>query len=327
MQQSAMITASERSLRWLASMRLTQVLLGMLGIATLVSYFARGVDTLAVGVPLGLLVANLVAAVLTNAVFRRQPALMAFHLALVAIVALLGLSQLYALNGRFELTEGVAYDGSMMAGSRGPLAAPLVDASFVHEGFTIEYGPGLRRGNTHNPVHWLDERGVERRAVIGDHKPLALGPYRFYTTGNKGFAPLFEWRSEGAAPERGAVHLPSYPLHESGQIRQWRPAGSSSALTVELQLPPRLLDYEKAFVLGRPARHSVVVRAGDAQAELQPGESAALAGGVVRYLGLRTWMGYRVTYDVLSPWLLAAALVAVASLCWHFVAKFRRRPW
>src|SRR5512137_1612656 len=123
MQQSAMITAGERSLRWLASMRLTQVLLGMLGLATLLSYFARGVDTLAVGVPLGLLVANLVAAVLTNAVFRRQPALMAFHLALVAIVALLGLSQLYALNGRFELTEGVAYDGALMAGTRGPLAA------------------------------------------------------------------------------------------------------------------------------------------------------------------------------------------------------------
>jgi cytochrome c biogenesis protein len=71
----------------------------------------------------------------------------------------------------------------------------------------------------------------------------------------------------------------------------------------------------------------ILVRVDGAEAEMQPGESVRLAGGTLRYVGLRTWMGYRVTYDQTSTWLLAAALVAVAALLWHYVAKFRRRPW
>ena len=148
MQQSTLIVAASRSLRWLASMRLTQLLLAMLGLATLLSYMARGVDSLALGVPMALLVANLAAAVLTNDSFRRQPALLAFHLALVTITALLAVGQLTAVNGRFELTEGVPYDGTLLGGTRGAWSRQLVDASFVHRGFTVEYDAGMRRGRT-----------------------------------------------------------------------------------------------------------------------------------------------------------------------------------
>lgn len=327
MQQPTVMSASARSLRWLASMRLTQVLLGMLALATLLSYLARGIDSVTLGVPLALLVANLVAAVITNAAFRRQPALLMFHLALVAVVALLGLGQLTSVNGRFELTEGVAYDGTLLGGTRGYLSRQLMDASFVHEGFTIEYAAGMRRGRTRNPVKWIDDRGVERHDTIGDQKPLSINGYRFYTTANKGFAPLLDWSGEGAAPVRGAVHLPSYPLHEHEQLRDWQPAGSSAPIRIALVLEGPIIDRDQASVLSLPARHRIVVQAGGVRAELRPGDTAVLPGGTLRYVGLRTWMGYRVTYDMTSIWLLAACLVAIAALLWHYVAKFRGRPW
>jgi len=38
-------------------------------------------------------------------------------------------------------------------------------------------------------------------------------------------------------------------------------------------------------------------------------------------------MGYKVAYDPTATWLLAAALVAVLALVWHYLVKFRRHPW
>jgi cytochrome c biogenesis protein ResB len=327
MQQSTLIAAGTRSLRWLASMRLTQALLAMLGLATLLSYLARGIDTLTLGVPLALLVANLLAAVITNPSFRRQPALLVFHLSLVAITALLAVAQLTAVSGRFELTEGVPYDGTMLGGSRGPWSRQLVDASFVQRGFAVEYDTGMRRGRTRNDVVWVDDRGIERQDTIGDQKSLQINGYRFYTTSNKGFAPLFDWMPDGGTTVRGAVHLPSYPLHEHEQTREWRPSAASAPIRVSLRFDERVLQRDQPAVLRKPDRHAILVRVDGAEAEMQPGESVRLAGGTLRYVGLRTWMGYRVTYDQTSTWLLAAALVAVAALLWHYIAKFRRRPW
>jgi cytochrome c biogenesis protein len=327
MQQSSLNAAGSRALRWLASMQLTQVLLGMLGLATLLSYFARGIGSLTLGVPLALLVANMTAAVITNASFRRQPALLVFHLSLVVIVALLAVAQLTAVNGRFELTEGTPYDGTLLGGTRGPWSRQLVDATFIHRGFTVEYAPGLKRGRTHNDVSWVDDRGIERRETIGDQKSLQINGYRFYTTANKGFAPVFDWVAEGAAPQRGAVHLPSYPLHEHEQVREWRPAGAVAPIRIALRLDESVVDPDRPAVLRRPVRHAILVPVDGVDVELRPGGSVRLPGGTLRYVDLRLWMGYRVTYDLTSAWLLASSLVAVAALLWHYLGKFRRRPW
>jgi cytochrome c biogenesis protein len=327
MQQSTVTALGASSLRWLASMRLTQVLLAALGTATLLAYLASGVGWIAIGLPLALLVVNLVAAVITNATFRRQPALLMFHLSLVAIVALLGLGRLTAVNGRFELTEGIPYDGTLLGGSRGAWSHQLVDASFVQQGFTVEYEKELRRGRTRNEVRWIDGRGIERHETIGDQKPLTVNGYRFYTTSNKGFAPMFDWTPDGGATERGAVHLPSYPLHEHEQTRVWRPHGASAPFRVTLQLDEKLLDRDRPSVLRMPEKHAIAVQADGVNFEFRPGDSVAVPGGTLRYVGLRTWMGYRVSYDMTSVWLLAAAIVAAVSLLWHFLQKFRRRPW
>ena len=47
-----------------------------------------------------------------------------FHLSLIAIVALLAASRLTSVTGRFELTEGMAFDGTLLSSSSGALASP-----------------------------------------------------------------------------------------------------------------------------------------------------------------------------------------------------------
>jgi cytochrome c biogenesis protein len=325
MHEPTLMSPMMRPLRWAASMRLTQVLLGMLAAATLAAYMADGIGTLTLGVPLTLLTVNLVAAVLTNATFRRQPALLMFHLSLIAIVMLLGASRLTAVAGRFELTQGTAFDGALLSSTSGPLAAP-VRASFVNAGFTVEYGPGLKRGRTRNEVRWIDADGTERQQVIGDQTPLVVNGVKFYTTSNKGFAPLFDWIADGETPVRGAVHLPSFPLHEGEQVRDWKPAAGAAAIRVSLRLLDPVLDASRPGILRMPVRHSVHVRAGDVETELLPGQGVSIAGGQLRYVGLRTWMGYKVAYDPVVWWLLAAALFAVLALVIHYIIKFRRQP-
>lgn len=326
MHEPTVMSPVMRPLRWAASMRLTQVLLGMLAAATLAAYMADGIGALTLGVPLGLLTVNLVAAVITNASFRRQPALLMFHLSLIAIVALLAASRLTSVTGRFELTEGMAFDGTLMSSSTGALASPTVNASFVNAGFTVEYGAGLKRGRTRNEVRWIDADGTERQQIIGDQKALVVNGVKFYTTSNKGFAPLFDWTANSDTTVRGAVHLPSFPLHEGEQVRDWKPMTGAPAIRVSLRLLDTVLDPSRPGILRMPVRHALHVRSGDVEAELVPGQSVSIAGGELRYVGLRTWMGYKTAYDPTVAWLLAAALVAVIALVAHYAIKFRRRP-
>ena len=85
MQQSAVIAWG----RPFASLRLTLAALALLALDVLLTYRAEVRASWPLAVPLALLSVNLVAAVLSNATFRRQGALLAFHLALIAIVLLI----------------------------------------------------------------------------------------------------------------------------------------------------------------------------------------------------------------------------------------------
>ena len=49
--------------------------------------------------------------------------------------------------------------------------------------------------------------------------------------------------------------------------------------------------------------------------------------GRLTFVGLRSWMGYNVFYDWTLPWLAATVCVAVVSLGWHFMSKFKRKAW
>ncbi len=304
------------------SMRTTLFTMGALALAVLAGTLTERGSGLALGLGFGVLAVNLAAALVVNPALRRRLPLLVAHLALLALLALVALGRLTALDGRFEMTQGVPFDGRLIDVRAGALhPRGLEHLSFRHEGFDIDYAPGRKRGATRNRVAWRAVDGSEQRAVIGDHHPLVLDGYRFYTSPNKGFAPLLTWRPAQGEAVTGAVHLPSFPMHELRQSREWLlPDGRE--VWVMLQIDEALIDAKERAAFRLPDRAVLVVRHGDRRVELVPGAQMTLDGGTLVYEGLRTWMGYRVAYDPTLPWLLAAALLAALSLGWHYLLKF-----
>ena len=298
----------------------------LMGLALLATAVTAGLVGGAVLVPglalaIGLLALNLLAALVMHPAFRRQLPLLVAHLALLALVVLVALGRLTALDGRFELTQGLAFDGLIEA-KAGPLHRDrLSRLDFRHDGFQIDYAPGRKRGATRNPVTWTDADGRVQRAVIGDHRPLVLEGYRIYTSSNKGFAPLLTWIPAQGEAVSGAVHLPSFPVHELQQSREWTLPGGQVAW-VMLQFDEKLIDPTGPASFRLPGSHRLVLRVGEQRAELAPGERVDMAGGTLVYEELSTWMGYRVSYDATLPWLLAASLLAALSLAWHYTQRF-----
>lgn len=315
-------------LRSLASLRLTLALLVVLAVAILLAYQSEEWRSWSLALPLAALSGNLLAAVATNGVFRRQLPLLIFHLALVALLLLVAAGRLTYLKGTLELTEGATFEGQLTTADAAPFHfGDLAGVRFANEGFAIDYAPGLKRGPTRNQVGWVDDSGRRRTEIIGDQQPLKQKGYRFYTSFNKGFAPLFLWQPAGGPPQLGTVHLPAYPLHELTQAREWTPPGSAVPVWVMLQLDEQVLDPDAPTAFRLPEKYRLVVRAGDNRVELLPGQSIDLPGGRLDFQGLKTWMGYTVFYDWTLPWLAAACVVAVLSLGWHFWRKFAARPW
>ena len=280
--------------------------------------------------PLALVIAalalNLLAALVVHPVLRRRLPLLVAHLALLVLVVGVAIGRLTALDGRFELTQGVPFDGTLMDREAGLLHVDrLQRLSFRHDGFEIDYAPGRKRGATRNGVTWHGADGQPLSAVIGDHHPLVLEGHRFYTSPNKGFAPLLRWQPERGESVRGAVHLPSFPAQELHQSREWSlPDGRPVWVMLDIDGP--LIDPKTASRFAMPRMHRLVVRVDGVRAELVPGQGLALPGGTLFYEELRTWMGYRVAYDPTLPWLLAAALLAALALAAHYVQKFRAQP-
>lgn len=320
---------SRRWLRALASLRLTLLILVLLGAAIAYAYLTHRHATWMLAVPFALFGLNLIAAIATHPAFRRQVPLLGFHLALIALVVLIALSRLTYLKGHIELTDGEWFDGTLTEHEAGAWHRNTLErVRFSNESFSIHYAQGVRRGPTRNQVRYVDEAGVAHNGEIGDSDPLLLEGYRFYTSFNKGFAPVFAWQSKGTtAWQRGSVHLPAYPLHEYRQALEWTPPGSSVALWTLLQIDETLIDPARSFSFRIPEKHRVIVRVGDARHELLPGQRLDLPQGSLVYEGLRTWMGYQVFYDWTIPWLLASCCVAVLCLAAHFWSKFARRPW
>lgn len=313
----------------LASLRLTMGSLIALACAVLFSYQGQVNSTWALALPLAMLAINLLAAVATRPLLRAQRALLLFHLGLVAMVLLLAAGRLTYLRGSVEVTEGAEFDGELTAFEAGPWhGAGLAQVRFVNNGFRIAYSKGVQRDKTHNAVSYPDANGWARHDEIGDQTPLILNGYRFYTTPNKGFAPTFIWYpAGGGAPLMGAVHLPSYPVHEYRQARDWVLPGTTIKVWTMLQFDERILDPARSSEFRLPAKYQVIVRVGEQRHELQPSQSIELPQGRLVFDGLRTWMGYAVFYDWTIQWLLAVCALSVGALGWHFWGKFAARPW
>lgn len=325
MQQSALIHAC----RALASLKLTLAALAFFAAGILFAYFGGEHTTLALVPPLLLLSLNLIAAVATNPVFRRSGPLLLFHLALIIIILLVAIGRLTYLRGHVELSEGEDFSGVLTEVDAGIWHWSALDqVHFSNDGFKIFYDLGVQRGKTRNAVRYVDVNGQEQRAEIGDQTPLVLKGYRFYTSPNKGFAPTFVWYpANGGAPVLGTVHLPSYPINEYSQARDWVLPGTVITAWTMLQFDEVILDPQMPSEFRLPVKYKVIARIDDLRRELQPGDAIELPQGRLVFDGLRTWMGYTVFYDWTIHWLLAACLLAVGALGWHFWQKFAARPW
>lgn len=352
---------SLRILHQLASLKLALVILLALGAGVLTAYLSEVRTTWALVVPLALLAINLSAAIITNASFHRQKGLLVFHIALVAIVLLIAIGRLTYLRGTLELTNGVLFDGSLTSVEAGPWhLGRLRDIKFYQDGFEIDYLPGTpnqgfgtdkkqettaqvspaaasepvvtdtigaRRGATRNRVHWLDKKGEWQSAVVGDNEPLVIYGYNFFTTSNKGFSPLFAWTPNGGTPVTGAINLPAYPSNEFKQYLEWTPPGSNLKLWTQLQFDDVIINPYKPSKFRLPERHKIIIRQGNDRHELKVGDSIKFPEGTLTYQELTAWMGYNVDHDWTIGWLLAACVVAMLSLTWHFWRKFAARPW
>lgn len=314
----------------LASLKVTLAALVVLAASVVFLYIRDDLPTSWLAVSLGLLSVNLMAAIVSNRSFRRQGALLAFHIALLALVLLLAASRLTYLKGSLELTEGAEFTGTLLETNAGPFH-PLENLQalrFANLGFQIDYAPGPLRQGIRNQIEIRRAGTVPYRFEASDQKPLLLAGYRFYPTGNKGFAPVFLWHPAGGGVARtGTVHLPSYPLHEHGQAREWTPPGSALRIWTMLEFKEIILAPDRPSQFRPPHEHTIVLRSGERRWELVPGDSAELPEGRLEYRALRGWMGYTVFYDWTIPWLLAACLVAIAAMGVHFWRKFAAKPW
>jgi ResB-like family len=311
----------------LASLKLTLVGFLLLGVATVVVLNVEGGVTAWLAGPLLLMAINLIAAVMTNGIFRRKMALLVFHLALIALVLLAAIGRLTYLKGAADVTEGAAFSG-LWREDAGPLHRDrLARVKFVNEGFEITYKPGPLRDTLHNRVRFLDGAGNWQVAEIADNEPLVLLGYRFYPTANKGYAPILLWTPTHGEPVLGGVHMPSYPASIHGQAREWRPPGAAQDFWVMLELPDNLISADSHSRFRLPDDHTLILRVGHSRHEMKPGDRLVFPDGAVEYRELRTWMGYLVFYDWTVPWLLSACVLAVLSLGWHFWKKFSARPW
>lgn len=310
----------------LSSLRLT--LVGMAGLAAMVllSYRFAGLSASWVALPLIVLSINLLAALVTKPQFRRQGGLLAFHLCLLAILLLTAFGLLTRLQGHVEIAEGQAFDSASVVVTERGLWHPwrLETVRFLQGPIQVSYRPEWVRGSTRSQLAVPDDQGKFHTAQIGDTESLQIAGYRFVTTFNKGYAVLLTWLGERGDALAGAVHMPSYPLLEWKQQNRWRsPAGQD--LNIELKLPKPPL--EQAWTLTSAGVHGRILVSGAGQPiELEPGQVLAAAGGVLRFDGLRLWMGYRIDYNPALPWLFSAAIVGILGLAWHFWRKFWRAP-
>jgi cytochrome c biogenesis protein len=274
-------------------------------------------------VPMALLAVNLLAAIIINPRIHRRGSLLVFHLALLGVVCLAALGCLTRFEAHVELLQDTAFSGDGLFDLRkGPWHNGDLDhVTFIQGPYTVDYAAGMVRGHTHSEVRVPDGRGGWETREIGDDKPLVLNGYRFYTSFNKGFAPILTWIPEHGQPETGSVHMPAYPLFEFKQDNSWTPPGGPE-IKFWLRLKTGMTDKEAWVLDGRKTQGVLVVNTNGERVELQPGETVKVPGGALRYERLSTWMGYKIFYDPTLHWLFVTAIIGVLGLFTHFWQKF-----
>lgn len=302
--------------RRVASLRVTVAMFVVLALVVLAAQNDTRVPAWAVAVPQLVLAINLTASLATHPALRRG-GLAIFHVALLGCLVLLAWGRLTHFEGRVEVAQGATFDpAAVEPSSVGPWHGDrLRKVQFEQGAFSVKYAPRLKRAHTHSLVTLSDAAGT-RTQTVGDDRPLLLSGFRFYTTHNKGFAPLLTWTAPGAAPVTGAVHLPSYPLFDWQQQQRWTPPGGPEA-RLWLRLDQGVNEQEAWQLRPDQVVAVLVIELAGQRHELRPGEVATGTFGSVRYERLIGWMGYNVHYDPTLSALWWLACLGVAGLALH----------
>ena len=316
--------------RKIASLKITLLGMGLLVAGSVLSYGnPDGTSIWVLVVPMIILAINLVAAIATNPRINQQPGLLVFHVCLLLILLLAAVGRLTHIDAHLELVSGTEFNPEkLMDVNEGPLHYGEIEkVRFVQGPYTVQYAPGLRRGLTHSHVKVEVHPGQWEDRVVGDDRPLLLHGYRFYTTFNKGFAPILTWIPKQGQPVTGAINMPSYPLFDYKQDNRWVPPNSSEEIKFWLQLETGM-DMDKSWELdGRTATGTLIVTTPEKRHEVQVGGSVDMENGVLRFDALTTWMGYRLFYDPTIQWLFIVSILGVLGLSHYFWKKVNLLPW
>ncbi|MFN0318491.1 MAG: hypothetical protein ACKVQA_25990 [Burkholderiales bacterium] len=309
----------------LASLKLAFAAMLLLAAVVLASHFEESVSRAWMAVPLAVLAVNLLAALLCNPRLRGQPGLALFHIALLLLCVLAGVETMTRLHGRIELAEGQTFSvQDIHVEEKGPWhPGGLHHLAFTQGPIDVEFAPGLVRQRARSQVRIGIEEPANGDEELTDDKALELGGYRFSVTPNKGFAAVLEWRGEDGGEFAGAVHLPSFPAREWKQEQRWTtPGGEHVVIALVLaKRPPR----ERAWMLrSQLGGASIEIRTANISVKLQPGEAVKLRRGTLRLREIALWMGYRVDYQSLLPWMLWIALLGLCGLAWYVMGRFWR---
>ena len=309
----------------LASQRLTIAGFILLAGGVLAGQWLVNASAWLIAVPLAVLALNLSAA-LWKLPRLRQSGLGVFHFCLLGCMLLLAVGRLTHFDGRLPVVDGQDFDpAAVETVARGPWHADSYrQLTFKQGPFTVNYAPGVRRERTTSLVATGEELALRWQA-IGDDTPLKLDGYRFYTTHNKGFAPILTWTRPGQPPITGAVMLPSYPANDWHQAHRWSaPQGPEWQFWLR---PEHAVDETVPWTLDpRKTKSVLIAEAGGRRFELRPGDEAQTEAGTLRYEWLAGWMGYRIFYDPTLLPLLVLSVLGVLGMAQHLWSAPRPRP-
>lgn len=279
-------------------------------------------------IPLGLLVVNLVAAILSNARFRADLPLLVFHVALLVFVALIAVARLTYYEGAARVTVGERFWGDLQREKRGTLHGDGARAlRFSNEGFTEVFPERNIYRSTHNRVRFPDAAGNLHEGEIGDDRPLVLDGYRIYTSRNRGFAAKVQWTADDGGIEFSTLQLDRVAEDGYTPGMDWTlPSGPPLRVALSTEAVQVVPGTQRVNLGAQGASNRLVLRHQDRSFDLRVGESAELPGGRLTYIGLSAWMGYNIIYDPTKPWLMGTIGIAVGSLLW-FYARRLWRTW
>ena len=270
---------------------------------------------------------NLLAAILANHTFRRQTGLLVFHVGLLLLITIIGLSVLIRFDGHVEVLQGASFDPRDVEVTAVGWLHPghLDEVRFKQGDVQVEYLAGLTRQSTRSTIQH-GATGAMRTQTIGDRQAAEINGYRFITTPNKGFALLMRWEPAGAEPVYGAIHFPSFPQYDWKQVTDWV-APSGQHLQMELNFAEPVSRPDRSWVLERPqSAFSVNTQTSDGTTlVVGKGGALALEGGMLRVVDVQMWIAYRIDYYPLLPWALVAALLAIGGLALHFRERYPAR--